>query len=116
MPGPREPHPDRAFSVAVRSDTTPPGASSTAALSGALDVTGVEGLWAVLDELHRHGHRHVVLDLGDLDFLDAAGLAVLVRADERFRATGARLVLTGLRPAQQRLLELTGLDRRLDVG
>jgi anti-sigma B factor antagonist len=102
--------------VVVRSEPTPPGARSTAALSGALDVTGVGGLWAVLDDLHGHGHRHVVLDLSDLDFLDAAGLGVLVRADARFRSTGARLVLTGLRPAQLRLLELTGLDRRLDVG
>jgi anti-sigma B factor antagonist len=109
----QQPEPDRSRPFRVVVD--PAASPSTAALSGELDLSGVAGLQDALDELHRRGYRKVVLDLSDLDFLDAAGLAALVRADRRFRDTGAVLVLTGLRPPQQRLLELTGLDRVLTV-
>ena len=112
MPG-KQPELDRnrPLRVAVRSDAS----TGTAALSGELDISGVAGLREALDELHRRGHRRVELDLSDLDFLDAAGLGELVRADRRFRDSGAELVLTGLRPAQRRLLEITGLDRVLTL-
>lgn len=103
---PSVPH-DRPFGITVRADG--------AELAGELDVTGIDELWATLDELFGTGCRQVVLDLSRLDFLDAAGLGVLVRADRRFRDRGALLVLTGLRPAQRRLLEITGLDRVLTV-
>jgi anti-anti-sigma factor len=105
----------RPFAVSVRSE---PGAAAdrgAAELSGELDIAGIHQLWDTLSALHDEGYRHVLLDLGELDFLDAAGLGVLVRADLLFRGSGARLVLTGLRPAQRRLLELTGLDRTLAV-
>lgn len=112
MPG-QQPEPDRnrPFRVAVRSNAS----TSTAALSGELDISGADGLRDTLDDLHRRGHRLVEVDLSELDFLDAAGLSVLVRADRRFRDSGAELVLTGLRPAQRRLLEITGLDRVLTL-
>jgi anti-anti-sigma factor len=105
----QRPHPraNRPFGVAVRPDS--------AELSGELDVTGVDELWAALDELVDSGCRLVTVDLADLDFLDAAGLGILVRAHCELVAAGGRLVLTGVRPAQHRLLEITGLDRVLAV-
>jgi anti-anti-sigma factor len=109
-PAPRR---HRPFAVAVRPE---PGAGpdrGAAELSGELDITGIDQLWQTLAALHRDGCAHVVLDLAELDFLDAAGLGVLVRGDRLFRDAGGRLELTGLRPAQRRLLELTGLDRTL---
>jgi anti-anti-sigma factor len=108
-------HRHRPFAVAVRSGTGSGGSRDTADLSGELDVSGIHRLWDALAALREEGHRHVVLDLSDLDFLDAAGLGALVRADRVFRDAGAELVLTGLRPAQRRLLEITGLDRALLV-
>jgi anti-anti-sigma factor len=87
----------------------------TARLSGELDRAAVDGLWTALDKLHEQGFRRVELDLSDLDFLDAAALGALVRADRRFRDADAVLVLTGLRQPQRRLLEITGLDRVLTV-
>lgn len=87
----------------------------TARLSGELDRAAVDSLLAALDKLYEQGFRRVELDLSDLDFLDAAALGTLVRAERRFRAADADLVLVGLRPPQRRLLEITGLDRVLTV-
>jgi anti-anti-sigma factor len=87
----------------------------SAQLSGELDVTGIDELWTTLDGLVDAGGRLVRVDLAELDFLDAAGLGILVRAHRRLSAVGGRLVLTGVRPAQRRLLEITGLDRVLAV-
>jgi anti-anti-sigma factor len=87
----------------------------TARLSGELDRAAVDGLWAALDKLQGQGFRRVELDLSDLDFLDAAALAALVRADRRFREARTSLVLVGLRAPQRRMLEITGLDRVLTV-
>ncbi|WP_214404132.1 STAS domain-containing protein [Pseudonocardia lacus] len=106
-------HRHRPFAVAVRSELGPTG--GTADLSGELDISSIAQLWDALSALCGEGYRYVVLDLSELDFLDAAGLGVLVRADRLFREAGATLALTGLRPSQQRLLEITGLDRALRV-
>jgi len=108
-------HHHRPFAVAVRSEPGDGASGGTADLSGELDVSGIDQLWDTLSVLHEQGHRHVALDLSGLDFLDAAGLGALVRADRMFRDAGSELVLTGLRPAQRRLLEITGLDRALLV-
>jgi anti-anti-sigma factor len=101
LPRPRE---DRAFGIAVRADG--------AELTGELDVTGIDELWTALDGLVEAGRR-IQVDLSRLAFLDAAGLGTLVRADRRLREVGGRLVLTGVRAGQRRLLEITGLDRLL---
>lgn len=108
-------HRHRPFAVAVRSGLGPGPSDGAADLSGELDISGVHELWETLEALCDEGHRHVVLDLSELDFLDAAGLGVLVRAHRLFRDAGATLALAGLRPAHRRLLEITGLDRSLLV-
>ncbi|MCO1657186.1 STAS domain-containing protein [Pseudonocardia humida] len=108
-------HPNRPFAVAVRSELGSGPVRGAADLSGELDLASIGQLRDTLSALRREGYRHVVLDLSGLDFLDAAGLGALVRADRLFRDGGATLVLTGLRPAQRRLLEITGLDRTLLV-
>jgi anti-sigma B factor antagonist len=56
------------------------------------------------------GVRELVVHLGQVTFLDAAGVGVLARADRRCRMRGARLVIrTGGRSAVLRPLRLTRL-------
>ena len=105
----------RPFAVVVRPDLDAGPTGGAAELSGELDISGIDQLWDTVAALHRDGHAHVVLDLAGLDFLDAAGLGALVRAERLFRADGARLVLSGVRPVHRRLLQLTGLDRTLTL-
>lgn len=51
----------------------------------------------------------VVLDLSGVDFLDSAGIGILVGAYRRARATGKSFRLTGAGPRVQRVLDLSGL-------
>ncbi|WP_158579998.1 STAS domain-containing protein [Geodermatophilus marinus] len=56
------------------------------------------------------GLRELVVFLGQVTFLGAAGVTALARTDRRCRMRGARLVIrTGGRPAVLRCLHLTSL-------
>jgi anti-anti-sigma factor len=58
----------------------------------------------------RPGVRELVVYLGQVTFLGAAGVEVLAQADRRCRMRGARLVIrTGRRRAVLRPLQLSGL-------
>ncbi|MFI8461996.1 STAS domain-containing protein [Kitasatospora sp. NPDC085464] len=58
-------------------------------------------------------HREVVLDLSEVTFMDCAGLGALVQACDQADRRGRRLILRGAGRCVVRLLELTGLRRRL---
>lgn len=59
--------------------------------------------------------QNVVIDLSGVDFIDSTGLGVLMGGAKRVRSAGGdiRLVMTGSRLAD--LIELTRLDRVVDV-
>jgi anti-anti-sigma factor len=58
----------------------------------------------------------VVLDLRDLQFIDAAGLSVLVDAHNRLVEDGGQGLSLTMRPGQVlRVLKLCALDRLFDV-
>ena len=61
------------------------------------------------------GAQNVVIDLSGVDFIDSTGLGVLMGGAKRVRSSGGdiRLVMAGSRLAE--LIELTRLDRVLDV-
>ena len=56
----------------------------------------------------------VTLDLSAVTFIDSGGLKVLVRAIKRAAETNTRFAVRGVQPAQQLLLEITGLAELLD--
>lgn len=92
--------------VHLATDTT----VAAARLTGELDRISGAQLTAVLDQLRADDYLQVVLDVSGLQFLDAGGLDVLVRADARFRERGGRLVLTHPTAAIARILTITGLE------
>jgi anti-sigma B factor antagonist len=55
--------------------------------------------------------RHVVLDLGDLDFVDSTGLQAVVAIAKELRARGRDLTLLSPGHRVLRVLEMTGLDQ-----
>jgi anti-anti-sigma factor len=77
-------------------------------LRGEFDITSVGPLEATVLDLVVGAPSRLVFDLGDLQFMDPCGLAVLV--------TAARAVPVGLRrvpPLLRRMIELTGLASML---
>ncbi|MGI5291259.1 STAS domain-containing protein [Nonomuraea polychroma] len=103
------------------SDTRPLGGTGTSApttihLSGEIDLFTTAALRRQLLNVLRHSSNLLILDMSQVSFCDAGGLAVLVGIQRRARAQGIALTLTAPRPSMSRLLHLTGLDRSLRVA
>ncbi|MFG1946998.1 STAS domain-containing protein [Nonomuraea sp. NPDC048826] len=87
----------------------------TVAVAGELDIASRELLRAHLFQLMDGAARpgEIVLELGALTFIDAAGLGALVAVHQRARQREARLKLTRVPPMTARLMRITGLDEYL---
>jgi anti-sigma B factor antagonist len=74
-------------------------------LSGELDLASAPKLAETLRRL-REGHEHVVLDLDELEFIDMAGLRVLLTAAEDASRDGWAFTVTRGSPPVRRLIGL----------
>jgi anti-anti-sigma factor len=78
------------------------------AVSGELDMAGANRFWelatSALDPT-----REVVLDIGDLEFIDSAGLRAIVRVSEEVCPYG--IVLRSPRDNVLRVLEMLSIER-----
>jgi anti-sigma B factor antagonist len=82
---------------------------------GSVDLaTAPELEQAIADALDGPGRR-LVLDLRRVDFMDASGVAILLRHDQRARAASRSLLVVRGPPQVQRLFELTDLSARITV-
>lgn len=60
--------------------------------------------------------RDVVVDLTEVDFLDAAALRVLIASHRRLQAVGRRLAVRNASGIPQRVLGLAGLADMLEMA
>ena len=84
------------------------------ALRGELDLATAD---LVADRLRRLRERRetVLLDLDELEFIDAAGLRVVLTAADDARSDGWALTVTRGSAPVRRLFELLDLDRHLPL-
>ena len=80
---------------------------------GALDLSTENVLEDQLTELRGAGFRRLVLDLGELSFIDSTGLRLVLRWDAEARKDGFELRLIPGPRTVQRVFELTGTIDRL---
>jgi anti-anti-sigma factor len=74
-------------------------------LTGEIDISNAEPIGDALDDIVGPDARRVVVDLSELQFMDSAGIAMLLR-------TAARLETVEIRNPSlviQRIIECTGL-------
>jgi anti-anti-sigma factor len=86
---------------------------SVLAVSGELDIAGVEEFIARAAALLEDG-RDVDLDLSGVTFIDSSGLGALVRVQKAAGSAGRRLRLSDVPRSVARILELTGLSDLFD--
>lgn len=84
-------------------------------VGGELDIYTAPDLQEAIEQLEATVPALLIVDLADLDFIDATGLHILLEAHERARNTNRCLFLLRPRPMVQRVLQVTGLDRVLDL-
>lgn len=82
---------------------------------GRVDATTVTELRRTLQTAIDVGVGDLVLDVGAVTVLDAAGLGMLVAAHRRANRAGRRLVLRSVPSAVGRVLAMTRLHRVLNV-
>jgi anti-anti-sigma factor len=81
--------------------------------TGELDIAGAPGLEHSLLHALESSVPSIVLDLTAVDFIDRAGLQVLVWAARRSREDGDRLRIDCESPAVRQLIDVTGSGRQL---
>lgn len=85
------------------------------ALGGDLDSAQAPELEKAVGQAIAGGQRRIVVDLGQVKFIDSSGLATLIKAFKRVRGAGGNLVLAGLQPPVRRVFDLTRLDKVFDI-
>ena len=84
-------------------------------LTGEVDAATAPLLDAKITEAAATGVDEVVLSCDGLAFIDSSGLSVIVSNHKRLRDRGRRLVIESPPVAAQRLFEIAGLDRVLNI-
>jgi len=102
--------------VNVRVERLPGEDVTVVAVHGELDIGGAPNLRAALIEtIDAHPGQHVVVDLEGVDFIDSAGLGVLLGGRERARGADGDLALVATGQGVIKVLELTGLTRVFEI-
>ncbi|QKW28807.1 STAS domain-containing protein [Streptomyces seoulensis] len=78
-------------------------------VTGEVDVCSAPGIRAAVVRLMDEGHRHFVLDLCGVTFLDSMGLGTIVALTKRLRPHGGSLLLTCADPRILRVFSIGGL-------
>ncbi len=84
-------------------------------ISGPMDVETVPGLRDLIARLIEDGHRRLVLDVSQVDFIDSIGLGVIVGVVHRLRPHDGSLALVDPSAQVRRVLEITQLVRVVAV-
>jgi anti-anti-sigma factor len=92
---------------AVRSERT--GSDERVSLLGEMDLSVIGSVDREVRRAEEGDAARIVLDLDELEFLDASGIRLLLQLSARSRTNGGRLRITRARSRQvQRVIDLTG--------
>ena len=86
------------------------------ALAGELDLYSADAFRGALDAALDDGATRLVIDLGEVDFIDSVALGVLANAMKRLRALGGGLAVISSNQQIVRVFEITGLDRLVVIA
>jgi anti-anti-sigma factor len=84
------------------------GSRTVLVLRGELDLASAAQLGRELTDTATVSRSELLLDLGELEFIDCAGLRVLHQARARANATGQSLILRSVPARARRLLVILG--------
>jgi anti-anti-sigma factor len=87
------------------------GKAVFAVLSGEIDLHKSPALrTTILELVHKHDPRKLVLDLSAVPYMDSSAIAVLVEALKKMRKSQGKIYLLAPQPRVKGLLEIARLD------
>ncbi len=104
------------LNVTVSSWTSSQGSEPLLRISGEVDIQTSPVLDEHLQRVLGNGASSLVVDLGQVTFLDSTGLSVLIAGLRRCQAAGGQLRLVSPRPNVRRVFEVTGLTDVFQLG
>ncbi len=90
-----------------------PDGTAVVRLGGRLDLLSAAEVKQQLTQAVAGGHRRLVVDLGEVDFVDSSGLGTLVGGLKAARIAGGDLRIARPNDQARTILELTTLNRVL---
>ncbi len=85
-------------------------------LGGELDHHTADDLRRqITKKIEDYDIRHIVLNLGDLSFMDSSGLGVILGRYKQIKQDHGEIVVCELSPVIQRLFEMSGLFKIIRV-
>ncbi len=81
----------------------------------ASELDSLDKTMSEMNQLIDEGHHKLIIDLGDVELLQSAGLGAFVAIDKRLASLDGRIRLVKLRPYVAELFEMTGLDSVLEI-
>jgi anti-anti-sigma factor len=82
-------------------------------------LTGASDAGRLVESTERHaaqGHKLFLFDLEGISWVDSTGIGALVSAFESVRRVGGTARFAGLNDRLQRIMEITKLDRVLEIS
>ena len=86
------------------------------ALAGELDISTAPKLRAEIDRLVAAGIHRIVIEAGELKFMDSSGLSSLLVSHRALQARGGCLEVHAPSPAVLRVLEISGVSHFIAVS
>jgi anti-sigma B factor antagonist len=103
----------RATMGSLRIRTKVEGERHVISVSGELDVASAQVLEEALTEVCSSGAKELVLDLAGVEFMDSTGLRTILQGRKLCEIHQCRYRLTPAQRQVERVLEVTGVRRRL---
>lgn len=89
--------------------TTP--APGVLALEGEIDLHESPQIKERMQPLLAAKHPQIVVDLGEVSYIDSSGLALFIETMQRVQAYGGKFGLCSLRPSVKSIFEIARLDQ-----
>lgn len=84
-------------------------------VQGEIDVSSISEFKDVLFRSIESQSPNVLIDCGDLKYIDSTGLGVLVSALKKSKALGGSIKIVHLKPYLQKIFAITALDKIFDI-
>lgn len=84
-------------------------------LSGRLDATSSPNLESKVTEQIESGHKNLVLDFGNVEYLSSAGMRLLLSATRRLANNGGKLCICTVDDEVMEIIKVAGFERILNI-
>ncbi|NLD82851.1 MAG: anti-sigma factor antagonist [Clostridiales bacterium] len=88
----------------------------TAYVAGELDQCSAQGIRRELDRLIEDPSvRKLILDLGDMSFMDSSGIGVILGRYRALRLRGGTVAVKNMNPQVEKIFRLSGMNQLIQV-